>query len=804
MLALLAIALGFGLVTKLGLLSIAPSENVSYFWPASGYLLAVLAVMPRRRWPAVLAVVFPTGVLMNVVGAGRGLVPSLGYAVADVLEAFPAALFLARAGQPDFSSLRQVLALILGAAPAGALLSGAVGAAIATRFGTEGAYLTSLRTWVLAVVISDIVITPLLVTWLQSARRGLSSRETVESASVIVLLAAVAAYVLGTASPWPLIFLPFPIALWAALRLGPRGAALASFGFAITAVFLARNGITPFASASTLGHRVQWMQGLIGTLAVSSLALAAAIAEQKVTASRLRDADARNRMILEAAPIGIVLSSAKGQIVQANAAYCELLGRGLGDIVGHAFAEFTHPEDREHNVGVLGELVRGERDRATFEKRYLHADGSVRPTLLHVASLRDEQGQFTSTITVVEDVSQRRLLEEQLLQAQKLEAVGKLAGGVAHDFNNLLTVILSQSEIVGRRLSDPLLKEALADVNDAAKRGAGLTRQLLAFARKQVVEPKTVDLNALVSDMMNLLRRLITESIELQFEPTPNLFPVRLDPSQFEQIVVNLAVNARDAMPTGGKLTITTANATVLPGELGEVGPGDWALLTIRDTGEGMDEEVRRHAFEPFFTTKERGRGTGLGLATVHGIVAQSDGRIAVTSEPGHGTTFHVWLPRVADANAVTLVHAAARSGRTATVLVVEDERAVRRVACDVLRTRGYRVLEAADADAALAVAEAHDGVIDLVVTDVIMPGKSGRALVDALLERRPSLHVLFTSGYTDDHIAQHGVVAPGVSFLQKPYAPTDLIEKVCQTLESRVEPAREALHLEGHPSANT
>lgn len=787
MFALLAIAIGFGVVTKLGLLAIAPPENVSYFWPASGFLLAVLAVMPRSRWPAVLAVVFPTGVLMNVMGAGRGLVPSLGYALADVLEAFPAALLLARSGQPDFRSLRQVLALVVGAAPISALLSGAVGAAVATRFGADGGYFANLRTWVLSVVISDIVVTPLCVTWWQSARRGVSSRDALESALVIVLLAAVAGYVLAAGSPWPLIFLSFPIALSAAFRLGPRGAALASFGFAITAVFLARNGITPFTDASSMAHRVQWMQGLIGTLSVSSLALAATIEERKVTDARLRDADERNRTILEAAPIGIVLTARDGVILQANAAFCELLGRPIGAIVGHTYLEFTHPNDREHDVGVVGELLRGERNRATFEKRYVHADGSIRSTIIHLSPVRDEQGNISNAIAVVEDISRRRLLEEQLLQAQKLEAVGKLAGGVAHDFNNLLTVILSQSEIVGRRMIDPSLKEALADVNDAAKRGAGLTRQLLAFARKQVVEPRNVDLNALLGDMTNLLRRLVTENVVLRFEPTPGLFPVRIDPSQFEQIVVNLAVNARDAMPAGGKLTIRTANVSVQPDELADVGPGDWALFAISDTGEGMDDEVRQRVFEPFFTTKERGRGTGLGLATVHGIVAQSNGRIAVTSERGRGTTFRVWLPRVFEQSAVAPIAAAAmRSDASATVLVVEDERAVRRVACDVLQTRGYRVLEAADAEAALAIARDHDGAIDLVITDVIMPGKSGRELVDELLQRRPALHVLFTSGYTDDLIERHGVTAPAASFLQKPYAPTDLIEKVSQTLDVR------------------
>ncbi|MBI2388726.1 MAG: MASE1 domain-containing protein [Deltaproteobacteria bacterium] len=785
-LTLVAVAVGFGITTKLGLLAIAPPENVSYFWPASGYLLAVLALLPQRRWAAALAVVFPTGVLLNVFGANRGLVPSLGYALADVLEAFPAAVLLVRFGgsqKPEFTTLRQVFALVLGAVPAGAVLSAGVGAAVATRFGSQPGYLAVFRTWAAAVVISEVVVTPLLVTWARRSR--LSKREMAESGLVVAMLGGVAAYVLGTATPWPLIFLPFPIALWAGLRLGPRGAALASFAFAVLAVVLARRGITPFGMASSTALRVQWTQGLIGTLAVSSLALAAAIAEQEVTAAQLRDAESRHRLIVEEAPIGVVLTGRDGTIAQANAAFCNLLGRSPEEVLGHTFAEFTHPNDLAANLEVLHDLVKGSRERATFEKRYLHSNGAVVSTLVHIAAIRDDQGRFSNTITVVEDITQRRLLEEQLLQAQKMEAVGKLAGGVAHDFNNLLTVILSQSELVAQRIPDKLLKDALGDVTDAARRGAGLTRQLLAFARKQVVEPKTLDLNVLIGDMMNLLRRLITENVELRFVPTPDLFSVRVDPSQLEQIVVNLAVNARDAMPRGGTLVIKTANVTVQPGEVAEVRPGEWALLTMTDTGEGMSEETRRHAFDPFFTTKERGRGTGLGLATVHGIVSQSEGHIAVTSKLGEGTTFHLWFPRVVESTAESMRGVAAARTGTATVLVVEDEPAVRRVACDVLRGNGFRVLEAPDAESALAVAESHSGIIDLVVTDVIMPGDSGRTLVDALLVKRPEMRVLYTSGYTDDLIAHHGVLAPGVSFLQKPYAPADLIEKVWRTMES-------------------
>jgi signal transduction histidine kinase len=387
--------------------------------------------------------------------------------------------------------------------------------------------------------------------------------------------------------------------------------------------------------------------------------------------------------------------------------------------------------------------------------------------------------------------TQQRRLEEQLIQSQKMEGIGRLAGGVAHDFNNLLTAILGYAELMESQLEDEGLRSELREIRLAGERAAALTRQLLAFSRRQVLQPRTLDLNALVSDVEKMLARLIGEDVALVTRLEPALGSVRADPGQLEQVIMNLAVNARDAMPKGGTLTFETANAvleadfvSVHPGAL----PGAHVVLTVTDTGTGMTDEVRSHAFEPFFTTKEKGKGTGLGLATAYGIVKQSGGYITVESEAGRGTTFRIYLPRVEGA-AVAPGRATSSSLSpvgTETILLVEDEAGVRRLSLTVLETQGYVVLEAASGDIALQVARAETGPIHLVVTDVVMPGMSGRELWDRLRALRPDSRVLFMSGYTDDAIARHGVLEPGIAFLQKPFTPFSLAQKVRELLDAK------------------
>jgi len=386
---------------------------------------------------------------------------------------------------------------------------------------------------------------------------------------------------------------------------------------------------------------------------------------------------------------------------------------------------------------------------------------------------------------------EHRQLEEQFQQAQKMEAVGRLAGGVAHDFNNLLTVIHLSTRLMERKLhpQDPLLQH-VERIRDAGERATGLTRQLLAFSRREIVEPQVLDLNQVLAELDKMLRRLIGEDVELSLFPARELWPVKIDPIQVEQVVVNLAVNARDAMPAGGRLTLETANVVLDAAYTAhhlDAEPGEYVLLAVSDTGTGMSEEIKAHLFEPFFTTKEKGKGTGLGLATVFGIVKQNRGHIRAYSEVGQGTTFKIYLPRVAEGACTPLpvtTAGAALPGGSETLLLVEDETAVRELARDILAAQGYHVLTAKDGIEGLRVAREQEGPIHLLVTDVVMPRMSGKALADELGAGHPEMQVLFTSGYTDSTIVHHGVPDEGVHFLPKPFDLDTLVQKVRAVLD--------------------
>lgn len=398
----------------------------------------------------------------------------------------------------------------------------------------------------------------------------------------------------------------------------------------------------------------------------------------------------------------------------------------------------------------------------------------------------------TANQALILEIEERKALQEQLLQSQKMESLGSLAGGVAHDFNNVLTGILGYAQLALLKLpEDSNVKLDLEEVVKSAERAAALTKQLLTFARKEIVEPRIVDLNALTSELDGLLKRLIGVDIELVTLSVGDLGSVKVDPAQFEQVLVNLVVNARDAMPSGGKLIIQTENVVVeAPQEThrGKLDAGEYVVLSITDNGSGIDKELQKRIFDPFFTTKEKGRGTGLGLSTCYGIVKNSGGHIAVYSELGCGTTFRIYLPRVDERpDTVPLIEAADIRGGRETLLLVEDELAVRSVAVTVLRESGYHVLEAQDGQNALKVAAAFDGQIDLVVTDVIMPGMGGRELSEVLNLVRPGVPVLFTSGYTDDAMVLQGILNQGMPFLQKPFAPNRLLIKVREVLDKRI-----------------
>jgi PAS domain S-box-containing protein len=459
--------------------------------------------------------------------------------------------------------------------------------------------------------------------------------------------------------------------------------------------------------------------------------------------------------------------------------------------------ELIHPDDRERIADEVGQVLATGASHQ-FDYRLLRPDGELRYVEARCICLPDPEGQPAALRGTLQDVTERKQgqldrekLELQLRQSQKMEAIGQLAGGVAHDFNNLLTVIIGYAQMLMAE-SDPDSpeREMLAAVKQSGERAALLTQQLLAFSRKQVLQPQLLNLNQIVKETEKMLRRLIGEDINIATALDAELFPVRIDPGQLMQVLMNLAVNARDAMPQGGKLTIKTANfhadaerAQLMP----QYHEGEYVLLSISDDGCGMTAEVRARVFEPFYTTKPKGQGTGLGLATVYGIIKQSGGNVEVYSEPGYGTTFKIYLPAEAS-DALHLAEQRAEAPPAAhgheTVLLVEDESAVRLVAMLVLEAQGYTVLEAPGAEEALRLVAEHPGRIDLMLTDVVMPEMNGRELADNVIRDREGIKVLFMSGYTDDAVFRHGLLYRDVAFLQKPFTPTSLAKKVREVLD--------------------
>lgn len=476
----------------------------------------------------------------------------------------------------------------------------------------------------------------------------------------------------------------------------------------------------------------------------------------------------------------------QGRYTAVNDAFARFVGRESGQIVGKTDFDLV-PPDR-------AEKFQAEDHRAmqTGEKLHVSIEMESAGSFVLFDTIKtpilDARGRATGTVGIARDVTERRLLEEQLVQSQKMEAVGRLAGGIAHDFNNLLTSILGYAGLALNQLEEGSeLGGEIEEIRKAGERAAALTQQLLAFSRKQVIAPKVLPLNEVVADSAKMLRRLIGEDIELVTSPAPDLWSVRADPGQLEQVLLNLAVNARDAMPRGGKLLIETFNvASYEPYTAsGARGTAPYVLLAVSDTGSGMDAETQKHIFEPFFTTKERGKGTGLGLATVYGIVKQSGGDIWVYSESGQGTTFKVYLPSVSEAPQPTAKEDPVRALRgTETVLLVEDEEAVRRLARRVLESVGYEVLVAANSVEAVELFEREGPRTRILITDVVMPGHSGPDLAAELTRRRPDLKVLYMSGYTDTTIVQRGILNPGTSFLQKPFTPDALARKVREVLD--------------------
>ena len=549
-------------------------------------------------------------------------------------------------------------------------------------------------------------------------------------------------------------------------------------------------------------------QGLEGHVAERTHQLAAAnkhlqveVGDRKLAETELAKQRSFLRQVIDLNPNFIFAKDREGCFTLVNQATAEVYGTSVQELIGKTDADLnSNPEEvanfRRDDLEVMERLE----EKFIPEEMITDSRGQRRWLQTVKRPILSEDGTARQILGISTDITARKQAEEalhnseeQLRQAQKMEAVGMLAGGVAHDFNNLLTAINGHSELALKVLApdDPIYRR-IEQIKKAGDRAAALTRQLLAFSRKQILKPKVLDLNHIVVEMNKMLQRLIGEDIDLLMGLDADLGKIKADPNQIEQVLLNLSVNARDAMPKGGKLTIETSNV-----ELGEefggshlsVPPGQYVMLAMSDTGCGMDAETQARIFEPFFTTKEIGKGTGLGLATVYGIVKQSGGSIWVYSEVGHGTTFKVYLPCVAAqlrVGPVTLVDPESFRG-SETVLLVEDEEVVREMVGDMLRDSGYHVIEAKDGNEALFLSKQHRGDIHLMLTDVVMPQMSGRELAEQLTLRRPETNVLYMSGYTDDAIVHHGVLVEGTAFIGKPFSPDTLARKVREILDAEV-----------------
>jgi len=525
------------------------------------------------------------------------------------------------------------------------------------------------------------------------------------------------------------------------------------------------------------------------------------ITERVRAVEALRESEERFRQLVENLQDALILYDTKAsKMLYANPYTAEILGVPLEKLLTHDSAEilrrFIHPEDRQRLRSALAQSARARKEGkpgiSNLEFRICRPDGQIR--WLYQCSYPAQAKDAPSSLvyTILSDITERKRLEEQFRQSQKMEAVGRLAAGVAHEFNNLLTIIMGYVSLAAAELpAGGTVRQDFEQVRKAGEQATSLVRQLLAFSRRQALQSRVLDLNEVVRHLEKMLQRLIGEDVELATALAPDLWQVKTDPGQIEQVLMNLVLNALDAMPRGGRVTLETANAMLSKAYVRahlKIQPGPYVMLAVSDTGVGMDRETQARIFEPFFTTKPVGEGTGLGLATVYGIVIQSNGHISVDSEPGRGTTFKIYLPRVNKA-VETVERAPAlpveTPRETETLLVVEDEMAVRHMMRRALRQRGYTVLETSAPVEAIRLCKQHAGHISLLITDIVMPEMTGIDLAERLAKLRPEIKTLYISGYPTQAIAHHGVLKPGVIFLQKPFTPDTLAQKVREVLNT-------------------
>jgi len=798
------LAAAYTLAGKLGLALAFVNASATAVWPPTGIALAAVLIFGSWVWPGIFAGAF----LTNELTAGSS-VTSLLIASGNTLEALTAGYLVNRfaGGRHALNATRNIVRFAL-AGLAGAVVSATAGVATICAFGFADwfEYRAIWTTWWLGDVSGAIVVAPVILLWAGNPRFDWPAARRLEL-TLLALSFGVVGWVVFVAATYPLAFLAIPVCVWAGFRFGQRDAATVVCAFSFIAVWASARGLGTFAQ-EWANDSLLLVQAFMAVASTVGLVVGTAASERRQAEESLRRShtelesrvqartreleasELRLKTMIEAEPACVKVVSTEGTLIDMNRAGLEMIGaQDLSHVAGRPLIDLVHPDDRDRYLEMHRTVCGGSPARVEF--RVIGLTGQERwvDTRAVPFDTYGETGErIPAVLSVANDITDRKRLEDQLRQSQKMEAIGLLAGGIAHDFNNLLTAIAGNTDLVLLTLPEgDKRRNDLEEIAKASERAGGLTRQLLAVSRRQMLQPTVMDLNAMVADVQKLLRRTIPESIDLQLELSP-VDNIRADRGQLEQVVLNLAINAGDAMPNGGTLRISTATVDIddVWSQIHAPMPvGRYVRLTLRDTGVGIPPETQARIFDPFFTTKSRDKGTGLGLAMVYGIVKQSGGYIWVDSDVGHGTAFEIYLPVVYEpVAAVQVAPSVPVRGGSQTILLAEDDAAVRRLARDVLKSNGYTVLDAGDGDEALEIARRYPAPIHALVTDVVMPGLNGRDLALKLTADRPDVRVIYTSGYTENVMIRAGF-EHGLTLLAKPFLPGDLLRKVNETLRA-------------------
>jgi PAS domain S-box-containing protein len=767
-----------------------PERHVAAIWPASGIGLAAMLSTPRARWPAMLAVVGGAGLLTNLI-LGQTPAISVIFFLANGAELAFGAWIVTRFTRPDVTFTRVDEVLALTAATLLTTLATALFAAAGPTLLAHAPFWPTYWTWLSTNVLGAVLVAPLAIVWTRPPERRQPSRPVETALFWLAWAACVWITTRGTELRGPLAPHPYMLLClvpWPAFRLGLRTVTAATLVLcvAVGSAVVSRNIHHDFGGANLADAMLQ-AQIYVGIASLMGLLLGARTSEARVARAAESKSAAHLAIALDAAQMGAWEWDVASGAIHWSDGVAKIFGLAPGQFTGgfEAYVALIHPEDRTMVTTAIERAVAGTTKDYSIEHRIVWPDGTIRWLACRGRADHDADGKPIRMAGTVSDITERQHVAERLGQTQKMEAMGQLAGGVAHDFNNILATIRMQAEVV-RKSAGSGERALLGEIVASTERGASLTQQLLAFARRQVLQPKALDLNHVVSDITTMLGRVLGDDVRMRVSLTNAPLVTRADAGLLGQVLVNLAINARDAMPDGGTLEISTARAILAEGEDPEVPPGAYVMIRVSDTGSGIAPDHMSRLFEPFFTTKPAGKGTGLGLATTFGIVKVHHGYIRVKSELGKGTSFDILLPPTDDVIAEEPAPAVApeRASEQATILLVEDETNLRRTTRMLLEMSGYVVLEAANSVDARKIWDEHAPKVGLLFTDMTLPdGPDGRELAAALRKERPDLKVILTSGYHSDFAGRE--IESGERFLMKPCPTPELLEAVRLALDS-------------------